>query len=116
VQSLHGGIGHGSLYCHRSVRSAEHQQSFRAGSIAVPIPADLTGSFTVRLTTVCGSFRGEKEYLMLIADLDIPLEPTAMDRQFMDLYKQDCAMFTAKRASYRSVISFADRWWRKLGG
>ena len=81
----------------------------------MPLPEDMTGSFTVRLTTVCGDFRGEKEYLMLIADLDIPVEPTAEDRQLMELYKTDGAMFTAKRASYRSVIRFADRWWQTLG-
>ena len=94
--------------------TAPEDLSFRAGSIRVPIPEDLTGSFTVRLTTVCGDFRGEKEYLMLIADLDIPVEPTAEDRQLMELYKTDGAMFTAKRASYRSVIRFADRWRQKM--
>ncbi len=96
--------------------TAPEDLSFRAGSLSIPIPEDLTGSFTVRLTTVCGDFRGEKDYLMLIADLDIPVEPTATDRQFMDLYKLDGAMFTAKRASYNSVIRFADRWWRSIGG
>ena len=93
--------------------TAPEDLSFRAGTIAVPIPQDLTGSFTVRLTTDCGGFHGEKEYLMLIADLDIPVEPTAMDRT---LYKTDPAMFTAKRASWESVARFTDRWWQKIGG
>ena len=83
---------------------APEDLSFRTGHVAVPIPGDLTGSFSVRLTTACGDYTGEKEYLLLIADLDIPVE----------LYDLDSAMFTAKRASYSSVIRFVDRWWQSI--
>ena len=96
---------------------AREDLSFRVGSIRAELPGDLTGSFSVILNTRCGGFRDTKEYLMLVADLDIPLAVTREDEKMMEAIKKRFASnpFDAKRASVASVIRYVDRWWKKIG-
>ena len=90
----------------------------KVGSLKAELPGDLTGSFSVVLNTRCGDFRDTKEYLMLMADLDIPLVLSEEDKKMLEAMKKRLASFPfdAKRASTASVISYVDRWWQKTGG
>lgn len=98
--------------------TAEEDLSFNVGSLKAELPGDLTGSFSVVLNTRCGDFRDTKEYLMLMADLDIPLVLSEEDKKMLEAMKKRLASnpFDAKRASTASVISYVDRWWQKTGG
>ena len=95
---------------------AREDVSFRAGSISAQLPQDLTGSFSVILETTCGDFVDTKEYLMLIADLDIPIVLTDDDKRRMEMFKKRYGSdpFDAKRASTAPVIAYVDRWWKKI--
>ena len=88
----------------------------RAGSISVQLPQDLTGSFSVILNTVCGNYQSTKEYLMLIADLDIPIVLTDDDKRRMEMFKKRFGSdpFDAKRAGTAPVIAYVDRWWAAI--
>lgn len=92
---------------------AKEDVSFMAGGISLDLPADLTGSFTVTLTTECGGFKSEKIYLMLIADLDLPIELTKEDERRLEQIRKRTGdnPFDAKKASYESVIKFVDKWY-----
>lgn len=92
---------------------AKEDVSFKAGDIAFDLPDDLTGSFTVTIATQCGDFRAEKIYLMLIADLDIPIVLSEEDKRRLEIFKKRSASnpFEAKKASYASVIRFVDKWY-----
>lgn len=98
--------------------TAREDVSFKAGSIAFDLPDTITGSFTVHLSTTCGAYKSEKMYLMLIADLDIPIELTEDDKRMLDLFKKRAASnpFDAKKASYASVIRFVDQWRSMING
>ena len=87
--------------------------SFKVGDIAFHLPDDLTGSFTVSIKTKCGESESEKIYLMLIADLDLPITLTAEDKRRLEIFKKRAASnpFDAKKASYASVIKFVDKWY-----
>lgn len=91
---------------------AREDRSFKAGDIAFVLPTDITGSFTISLKTLCGRYTSEKMYLMLIADLEIPLVLTEEDKRMMELFKKRNASnpFDAKKADYKSVIKFVDKW------
>ena len=91
---------------------AKEDVSFKAGSIAFALPSDISGSFTISLKIQCGDFKSEKMYLMLIADLDKPIELTEEDKRRLDHFKKRGASnpFDAKRASFASVIRFVDKW------
>ena len=97
---------------------AQEDLSFKVGSIKAELPGDLTGSFSVILRTRCGEFRDTKEYLMLMADLDIPLVLNAEDERMAEAMKKRLGFnpFEGKRADYASVIRYVDRWWEKIGG
>jgi len=91
---------------------AREDRSFKAGDIAFVLPTDITGSFTISLKTLCGRYTSEKMYLMLIADLEIPLVLTEEDKRMMEIFKKRNASnpFDAKKADYKSVIKFVDKW------
>ncbi len=91
---------------------AKEDVSFKAGDIAFDLPEDITGSFTVTISTECGEFKSEKMYLMLIADLDLPIALTEEDKRRLELIKKrsEANPFDAKKANYASVISFVDKW------
>lgn len=97
---------------------AQEDLSFKVGSIKAELPGDLTGSFSVSLNTRCGEFRDTKEYLMLMADLEIPLVLNAEDERMAEAMKARLGFnpFEGKRADYASVIRYVDRWWEKIGG
>lgn len=92
---------------------AKEDVSFKVGDIAFHLPDDLTGSFTVSIKTKCGESESEKIYLMLIADLDLPITLTAEDKRRLEIFKKRAASnpFDAKKASYASVIKFVDKWY-----
>jgi len=92
---------------------AQEDLSFQVSTVTARLPEDLSGSFTVRLETCCGGERSDKEYLMLMADLDIPLELTKADRDLRQIPRLR-KLLEGKRASAASVIRFVDRWWEKL--
>ena len=96
---------------------AREDVSFQAGSIEATLPQDLTGGFSVILETQCGDFTDSKEYLMLIADLDIPIEMSADDRMRMErmMKRFGSNPFEAKRAATGPVLNYVDRWWKKIG-
>jgi len=98
--------------------TATEDVSFRVGTIGTELPEDLTGSFSIRLDTQCGSFQGSKEYLMLMADLEIPVRLTAAEQKFLDsgAIRPDLSSLNAPRASTGSVIRYVDRWWHKISG
>ena len=91
---------------------AKEDLSFKAGSLSFVLPCDITGSFTITLKTTCGDFASEKMYVMLIADLDIPIELTEDDKRMMKFFKKRAAAndFDAKKASWQSVVRFVDKW------
>ncbi|MBR3927603.1 MAG: hypothetical protein IKJ65_01220 [Clostridia bacterium] len=91
---------------------AREDLSFKAGDIAFVLPTDIAGSFTISLKTLCGRYTSEKMYLMLIADLEIPLVLTEEDKRMMEIFKKRNASnpFDAKKADYKSVIKFVDKW------
>ncbi len=91
---------------------AREDVSFKIGDIAIDLPGDITGSFTVSIKTKCGEFEKKKMYLFLIADLDIPIELTEEDKRKFEIFKKRGASnpFDAKKASYKSVIKFVDKW------
>ena len=90
--------------------------SFKAGAISVQLPDGLTGGFSIKLETQCGDFHDTKEYLMLIADLDIPIELSPDDKMRMErmMKRFGSNPFEAKRASTDPVVRYVDRWWSKI--
>ena len=90
--------------------------SFQAGSVSAQLPTDLTGSFSVILETSCGDFHDTKEYLMLIADLDIPIELSPDDKMRLERMMKRFGNnpFDAKRAATEPVVKYVDRWWDKI--
>ena len=106
------------LACSSFEGIAKEDVSFQVGSITAQLPEDLTGSFSIYLETVCGRSTSTKEYLMLMADLDIPLEMTQSDQELLATFKNRSAWdrFHAKRASAASVIRYVDRWWKRIKG
>lgn len=42
--------------------------------LKIKLPEEITGGFIVKLSTQCGNYKGYKEYLMLIADIDKKFE------------------------------------------
>lgn len=93
--------------------TAKEDVSFELGKISLVLPEDMTGSFSVCIKTSCGDFNGEKEYLMLIADQDIPVEKTQLERYldqaFAGKRKGRPEDFTRKRADWRAVAAYVDR-------
>ena len=96
---------------------AREDVSFQVGSIEAALPQDLTGGFSVILQTQCGEFSDSTEYLMLMADLDIPIEMTADDKMRMErmMKRFGSNPFEAKRAATGPVLRYVDRWWKKIG-
>ena len=91
---------------------AKEDRSFKVGEIVFALPSDITGSFTLSVKTKCGEFEKTKMYLFLIADLEIPVELTEEDKKRLEIFKKRGASnpFDAKKASYKSVIRFVDKW------
>ena len=80
------------------------------GQLSIPLPADLTGGFRVVLHTVCGEFTGQKEYLLLIADKNIPLEPTEHEILLSQaMGRPKSKLFDSLRADTSPVITYVDR-------
>ena len=97
---------------------AKEDLSFKVGEIAFALPSDITGSFTLSVKTKCGEFEKTKMYLFLIADLEIPVELTEEDKKRLEIFKKRGASnpFDAKKASYKSVIRFVDKWYDMISG
>ena len=96
--------------------TAREDISFKVGSISAQLPDDLTGSFSILLDTACGDFRDTKEYMMLIADLEIPIEISAEEKMRLErmIKRFGANPFDAKRADTAPVIRYVDRWWDKI--
>lgn len=98
--------------------TAVEDVSFAVGEISLTLPQQLTGSFLVCLHTCCGDFEDTKEYLMLIADREVPVEKTKWDRMREQAFagrKRSASRFEAKRADPKSVVAYVDRMWEKIG-
>lgn len=95
---------------------AQEDISFKVGSISAQLPDDLTGGFSIILETECGDFKDTKEYMMFIADLDIPIELSADDKMRIErmMKRFGANPFEAKRADTAPVIRYVDRWWDKI--
>ena len=96
--------------------TAPEDVSFQVGSLTAVLPDDLTGGFSVHISTTCGDFRDCKEYLMLIADLDIPIQISDEEKKRMERFikRMGHNPLEAKRASIIPVLKYVDRWWKKI--
>ncbi len=90
---------------------AKEDVSMEIGSLSVKLPEDLTGAFSVILKTECGDFLQKKEYLLLIADREVPVSPTDLDllRAKTERDGKLPALFDAKRADPGPVIDYVRR-------
>ena len=102
--------GEALFSCTETGRAAE-DLSFKVRDLSVILPEGLTGSFSVRLKTTCGEFSSEKEYLMLIADQDIPVSLTETEELAIQTFSKKRKMDPSitKRADWRSAAAFVNR-------
>lgn len=91
---------------------AKEDVSVKVGDINVTLPNEITGGFIIRLSTVCGNFSDEKEYLMLIADKIIPVVLTDEDNLALQFGKKRGLAngVDAKRADIQPVIKYYDNY------
>ena len=99
------------LYRERFSGTVREDESRTAGELRIALPADLTGAFRVVLQTECGAYSGEKEYLLLIADKEIPLIPSEQDRRMAQMApnRPKNPQFDMLRADTAPVIDYVDR-------
>lgn len=108
-----------SLFEETYCGTALEDVSFELGKISLCLPKDITGSFSVFLNVTCGDYADSKEYLMLIADRDVPVKKTDleiyMEQALAGKQKEQQNDFDVRRADPRKVVAYVDRMWERFG-
>lgn len=80
-------------------------------TISIKLPDNITGGFSVILTTTCGEFNERKEYLLLIADKEIPITLLPQEEKIINaLHQKRPVGLDRKRADYNIVLEYVDRY------
>lgn len=95
---------------------AKEDVSSYVKEISITLPADITGGFIVKLDTKCGEYKGHKEYLMLIADIEKKIELS--DYQKLRLNRDGDKWYTngvySKRADTDVVLQFVENYYKNI--
>lgn len=84
-------------------------------TISITLPVDITGGFSVILTTKCGEFEEHKEYLLLIADKEIPVTMLPQEEKIIQAFHQKRpAGLDRKRADYKIVLDYVNRYEKNI--
>lgn len=109
--------GSGAVLARQSFAGeAPEDLSQQIGALCWTVPQGYTGSFSVRMETSCGDFRGEKEYLFLIADREEAVVLPPEEQRRMEYWGHANPALTAKRAPVEPVLRYVDRCWARIAG
>ncbi len=92
---------------------AKEDISQKVGDIQITLPNDITGGFVIKLNTQCGDFTATKEYLMLIADKDIPVAIYEKDELTIKIFNKKrkyANPIDGLRADTKPVIGYYDNY------
>lgn len=90
---------------------AKEDVSLKVGSINLKLPNNITGGFIIELKTSCQNFNDKKEYLMLIADKNIPVTLSKEDELILNTFKNNKLVndIDGLRADFKPIIKYYDR-------